>query len=282
MSGFKIESAIIGVALALSLPCAHAELILSGSPSAQNIEERNKNYTQLASELSKALGEPVRYAPPINEMGYGQEMRKGAYDILLDGPHFGSWRISKGLHKPVAESNVRLSFVIISPASDASIKSTEDLISKPVCTLPSPHLSTLMFLNQFPNPLQMPQLIQIDSYEEVLTKLQEGKCRAAVLNADWYEKSLTKDEQASLRVISNTPPLSGHILTVSNKVKPEQLEALSKRITRADPSTDTLVQALTRAGVRGGDPLKVRWMMAKPEDFKGLDELLVKQSFGWN
>ena len=73
----------------LTLP-AHAELILSGSPSSKDRGELDKRYIELAVQLATALGEPVRYVAPINEMGYAQEIRKGSYDILIDGPHLGA------------------------------------------------------------------------------------------------------------------------------------------------------------------------------------------------
>ena len=276
----KIHSLAFSVLLCTS-QAAQAELILSGSPSIQDRSELNKRYTELASELSQALGEPVRYVAPLNEMGYAQEIRKGSYDILLDGPHLAAWRHAKGIHQLVAQTNIPLTFLVVTPANDSSMTSTEQLIGKPVCAQASPHLSNLMFMSLYPNPLQLPNMRMVEGFKPIAEKVIKGECKAGVLSAAFYEKSLDQETRDKLRIIHNTRPLPGHIMTVSNKISPERREALTKRIINADPAHDTLVQAMTNAGVRGGEPSKTRWLAVKPESLKGLDEILVQQSFGW-
>ena len=278
----KTTSLALGISLLLgaSLP-AQAELILSGSPSVQDRAELDKRYTELATELSKVLGEEVRYVAPLNEMGYAQEIRKGSYDILIDGPHLAAWRETKGLHKPVAQTTIPLTFLVVTPANDTSIQSPEQLIGKPVCSQPSPNLSTLMFMNLYPNPMQMPTMRIVNGFKPITEKVLKGECKAGVLNAGFYEKTLDKATQEKLRVIYNTRPLPGHIMTASNKLSAEQRESLIKRITNADPANDKLVQAMTAASVRGGDVQKTRWVAVKEGSLKGMDEVLIQQSFGW-
>ncbi len=276
----KTHSLALCILLCIS-QAAQAELILSGSPSIQDRSELNTRYTELASELSKALGEPVRYVAPLNEMGYAQEIRKGSYDILLDGPHLAAWRNAKGIHQLIAQSDIPLTFLVVSPANDSSITSPEQLISKPVCAQPSPNLSNLMFMNLYPNPLQLPDLRMVTGFKPIVEKVLKGECKAGVVNATFYEKTLDQESRDKLRIIHNTRPLPGHVMTVSNKISPEQREALIKRITNANPAHDTLVQAMTKAVVIGGEPSKTRWLAVKPESLKGLDEILVQQSFGW-
>lgn len=276
----KIRTLALGLLLCSS-QAANAEFILSGSPSAQDRTELNKRYAELAAELSKALSEPVRYVAPINELAYGQEIRKGNYDILIDGPHLAAWRSNKGIHTPVAQTNIPSTFLVVTPASDTSIQSPEQLIGKPVCAQPAPNLSNLMFMNLYPNPLQLPNMHMVEGYKRITEKVLKGECKAGVLNAAFYEKTLDQGTQDKLRVIYNTRPLPGHTLTVSNKISAKQREALSERITTADPARDNLVQAMTNATVSGGDPSKTRWVIVKPENLKGLDEILVQQSYGW-
>ena len=61
----KIKNLYVYLALAISLP-AHADLLLSGSPSIVDRAELNKNYTALAKLLSKELGEPMHYVAPVS------------------------------------------------------------------------------------------------------------------------------------------------------------------------------------------------------------------------
>lgn len=279
-----MKKSTYALTLSLALTCtanAHADLILSGSPSAQDRSELDKRYTELASELTQVLGEPVRYVAPLNQIGYAQEIRKGSYDILFDGPHLAAWRESKGLHKPVAQTNLPSTFLVVVPAKDNTTQSPEQLIGKPVCAQPSPNLSNLMFLNLYPNPLQIPNIRVVEGFKPIVEKVIKGECIAGVLNAAFYEKTLDKATQEQLRVIYNTRPLPGHVMTVSNKVSAAQREKLIARITNADPTSDKLLHSMTLAAVRGGEPTKTRWLAVKPDGLKGLEEILVQQSFGW-
>lgn len=270
----------LSMTLGLSIP-AHAELILSGTPSAQDRTELNKSYEALAVQLTQVLGEPVRYVPPVNTQGYAQELRKGSYDILIDGPHLGAWRIAKGLHKPVAQADTALTFLVVAQVSNDSIQSLEQLVGKSVCTPPAPQISTLMYLNQYPNPLQIPIVRTTEGDQPQIDKLLNGQCQAAVVSAAFYENKLSKQEKDKLRVIFNTRPLPGFVMTASDKLSAEKREALSKRLSTANPAKDPLVQALTKASVSSGDPEKMRWLSVKTDSIKGLENILIEQSYGW-
>ncbi|MDD2894168.1 MAG: PhnD/SsuA/transferrin family substrate-binding protein, partial [Halothiobacillaceae bacterium] len=206
----------------------HAELTLSGSPSSQDRTELNKHYIELAAQLTETLGEPVRYVAPLNEVGYARDIRKGSYDILLDGPHLAAWRVAKGIHKPVVQSDVPLTFLLVAPASNKSIQSPEQLVGKHVCVQASPNLSNLMFMSLYPNPLQLPNVHVVEGFKPIAQKVLTGECSAGVLTATFYENTLDKDAQSQLRVIYNTRPLPGHVLTVSNKMSDAEREALQK------------------------------------------------------
>jgi len=263
----------------MSVP-VHAELILSGTPNMADHAELEKRYTLLASELSQALGEPVRYVAPKNEMAYAQDIRQGKYDILLDGPQFAAWRMAKGMHTPVVQSDTSLTFVVVVPVSDTSTQSTGQLIGKPVCLMPAPNLSNLMFMNIYPNPLQLPVTKVVDGYRPIVEKVIKGECVAGVISASVFN-DLDKGVIDKLRVFYNTPPLPGYFLTASKKLDASKRDALAKRLADANPAADKLAQAMTAAVVRGADPTKTGWKSAKTDSIKGLDQILIQQSFGW-
>ncbi|MDD2892759.1 MAG: PhnD/SsuA/transferrin family substrate-binding protein [Halothiobacillaceae bacterium] len=277
----KIKLLALGLALGISLP-VHADLILSGSPATADRSELNKQYEELAKLLSQKLGEPVRYVAPVNYQGYAQALRGGEYDLLIDGPHLAAWRIAKGLHAPVAEAKVKSSFLVVVPVSGTPVQSLEELVSRPVCVLSPPNLSTLMFLNQFPNPMQQPVLRMSDGYEGKIEQVFSGTCKAAVINSTFYETKVDKISKSKLNILYNTPPLPGYVFTASNKLSAEKRNALTKHLTTADPANDALVQAINKAGVRGEDPSKVQWVVVKPDAIKGFDEVLTKNSYGWD
>ncbi|MDD2892411.1 MAG: PhnD/SsuA/transferrin family substrate-binding protein [Halothiobacillaceae bacterium] len=225
----------LGVALlCLSLP-AQAELTLSGLPFDKDPTEQNKNYVALAAQLSQALGEDVRYVPSANILGYAQAIRRGEYDILVDGPHFSAWRIAEGLHSAVVQADITLTYAVVTAADDTGIQSLEQLVSQPVCASSPPQLSTLMLLNQYPNPIQEPTLHITD----------------------------------------------GYLMTASPKLTVAKRTALTKRLSTANPANDSLLQALTKASVHNGEPEKMHWSVSDTGNIKGLEKILIKQSYGW-
>lgn len=279
----RIQPALLTTALlaCLSLP-AQAELIFS-TPPAQDKADTTALFTELASQLAEILDEPVRYVAPAYGMSdYGKHVRKGDYDILLDGPQFAAWRIAKGMHKPVAQSDTQLSFLVVVPTTDTKTNSPEQLVNKTVCLQPSPNLSNLMFMSLYRDPFQLPDVRMVEGFKPIVDKVIEGTCSAGVIPAALYDKTLDKDTQNKLRIVYNTRPLPGLTLTVSNKVSDAKREDLTKRLTNADPATDKLVQTLTAAGGRGGVPTKTRWQAINPESLKGLDQILVQQAYGWD
>jgi len=280
----RLRFSLVATALlaSLSLP-AQAELILSGIPAIQERTELDKNFIKLAAQLTDILGEPVRYVAPINEMLYGQQVRKGAYDILIDNPVLAAWRINKGMHKPVAVINAPSTYLVIVPATDSSTKSPEQLIGKAVCVQSSPSVANLMFMNLYPNPIQTPNLRIVDAHKTIAEKVLDGSCRAGVVSVAFFENVLEQNAQKQLRVIYNTRPLLGNAMTVSSKVSEEKRKALSKRITSAEALNDPMVQSINAvSSALGGNAAKTNWLEAKPESFKGLEQLLIQQSYGWD
>ncbi|MEW5837208.1 MAG: PhnD/SsuA/transferrin family substrate-binding protein [Pseudomonadota bacterium] len=259
---------------------AHADLILSGTPCIN--EQRpifDKRYSALAEELSKALGEPVHYVAPDKGMGYAKKIREGAYDILLDGPHLAAWRSAKGIHQPVALYNLPLTFLVITAAGD--IQSPQQLVGKMVCIQPMPNLSSLEFTQMYTNPAQEPSLLPVEDYGLMVQKILSGKCKAGVLNAEFYTQKLDHKTQGSLHIVYRSAPLPGQVLTVSSKIGADKRKELAERIIHADPAKDELVQAMNRVTANGDAQFNTGWVAVKPENLRGLDSLLVKDSYGW-
>jgi len=277
----KTKNLYVYLALAISLP-AHAELSLSGSPSIVDRTELNKDYTALAKLLSKELDEPVHYVPPVSCQDYPQALRKGQYDLIVDGSHVAAWRIAKGLHKPVAEAQGTLDYLVVVPASNTTIHSAEQLINRTVCVKASPNLSTLIFIEQFPNPMQQPELRIFDDQARKPQKLLSGECDAAVLPANVYQNKFDLATQAKLRVAYKLAPLPSNVLTASDKLSAEKRNALAKHLSTANPASDPLLQALNKVGVNGEDPSNVRWAEVKTNALQGFDKILTKNAYGWN
>gem|GEM_PF-6383411 len=223
----------------------------------------------------------MRYEKPNNYMGYAQAMREGRYDLLVDGPHFAAWRMAKLQHQPVVESSERLVFLTLANADDDRIKSPDDLVNKRVCSQSSPNLSTMMFLAQFPNPMRQPMMKYENGYAPNVAALRQRNCDAAVVSASFYDNQMGAADKASVKVIHNTRPLPGVVVTAGSRLTPVQIDTLRSRLAKPAAEDNEAVLLLSKAALRGVRHEDVRWMPVKASEIKGLDELLTSMSWGW-
>lgn len=250
-------------------------------PSAADAAHIDQAYGELAKILSGWLGDTVRYEKPNNYMGYAQAMREGRYDLLVDGPHFAAWRMTKLQHQPVVESSERLVFLTLANADDDRIKSPDDLVNKRVCSQSSPSLATMMFLAQFPNPMRQPMMKYENGYAPNVALLKQRSCDAAVVNASFYDNQMGAADKAVVKVIHNTRPLPGVVVTAGPRLTPVQIDTLRSRLAKPAAEDNAAVLLLSKAALRGVRHEDVRWVPVKASELKGLDELLTSMSWGW-
>lgn len=185
---------------------APGEYIFSAPPRGPAAKEREV-YEPIARYLSRATGKKIVYRHPDNWLNYQNQMQKGQYDLVFDGPHFIGWRMSKVKHQPLAKLPGQLSFVVIARKDNNSILSINDLAGRTVCGLAPPNLATLTMYNQFPNPLRQPQVIEVKGFPVAFKGVISKRCDAAVMRDKMFFK-LNAKSKAKPKVIWSSSGIS--------------------------------------------------------------------------
>lgn len=222
---------ILPVLLLLTLPPMNAlaeETMIFTAPPRENLEKGIHTYGPIASYLSKVLGKNIVYQHPGNWLTYSAEMRKNKYDLVFDGPHFVSWRISKIKHTPIVKIPGGFIFKFVAYQNNKQITKIDDLVGKRVCGHAPPNQGTLRLYNQFKNPMRLPILVPVKGWRNIYSAMITGKCEAAILPEKIYKKVDPKSENSKVLFSSN--PVPGQAITASSRFNHQDVIKIRKAL----------------------------------------------------
>lgn len=262
MRSVTIRSWLFFIALLAALP-AQAELILSSAPR-DTKEKEEEIFKPIADLLSKAAGEKVTFRYGDNFLVYQSEMRKGNYDIVLDGPAFVGWRMTKLGHTPLVKFPGNLVFVAITKSNQDKINGLKDLAGRTVCAFPPPNLATLTVLYEFENPARQPLVIEVQNFADAYKGVISGKCVGGILQAKLYQ-DLDKEAKAA-KVLFTSKALPNQAFSAGPRLAAEKRERVVQALLSAEGATAT--QKLREV-------YKVQTLLpATVEEFQGLGKLM--------
>jgi hypothetical protein len=212
-----------------SFSAAADTLLLTAPPRDVGGGDEQAVYGPVAEYLSSITGKKIVYKHPGDWLSYQSDMRKGAYDVIFDGPHFVSWRLTQLGHHPVAKLPGKLVFVIAARKDNAQVDSTKYLEGRMVCGMPAPNLATLTMYSVFDNPARQPLVVQTASFKEAFDKMMAGKCVAAAMGKGFYNK-FDKDG-AKTKVLYTSPGVPNQAFSVSGKFTPEERRKIAEALT---------------------------------------------------
>jgi hypothetical protein len=163
------------------------EYVFSAPPRGPAAKEATV-YEPIARYLSQVTGKKIVYKHPDNWLNYQNQMQKGNYDLVFDGPHFIGWRVDQVQHRPLAKLPGKLSFVIFVKNDNTTVKSADDLAGRTLCGLAPPNLATLTMYNRFPNPMRQPLVVEVKSFPAGYQNVMKGKCTAGVMRDKMFNK----------------------------------------------------------------------------------------------
>ena len=210
----------------LSMP-ATADLVFSAPPR-ESQSGGADSYAPLAQYLSKVTGQKVIYKYSDNWLSYQNEMQKGTYDLVFDGPHFVGWRMAKLGHVPLVKFPGNLSFVVIVKKTDNRFNSITQLAGRTICAHAPPNLATLTVLYEFKNPARQPFIIDTQGFPAAYKGVVSGKCVAAILQAK-LAAELDKEAHAT-RVVYQSEPLPNQALSAGPRVQPEMQQKIIRAL----------------------------------------------------
>ncbi|MBD3618659.1 MAG: PhnD/SsuA/transferrin family substrate-binding protein [Chromatiales bacterium] len=272
----QLATALLLALLACPLVAQEAPLVFSSPPRGSEQQDMER-YTPLVRALSAWLGREVVYSYPKDFTTYSFAMRRGEYDIVLDGPHLTAWRMQRLQHRPVVKLPGEIRFLVAGPASDPALTDRDSLIGLRVCGLSSPHLGTLQFMAQYTNPVQQPVVYaQRGGFGAVYKAFREGQCRAALFREFYFEKKIPAEERQGLKIVFDVPALPEQTLTVGPRLGAAEMQTLHERLT--DPAVAAPVAGRIFASFR---PEATAFVAADPQEYAGLERLLMNNIWGW-
>ncbi len=242
---------------------ARAELILSSAPR-DTMEKEEEVFKPIADLLSRAAGEKVTFRYGDNFLVYQSEMRKGNYDIVLDGPQFVGWRMAKLGHVPLVKFPGNLVFVAIAKNNQDKINSLKDLAGRSVCAFPPPNLATLTVQYEFDNPSRQPLITEVQTFADAYKGVKSGKCVGGILQAKLYQ-DLDKETKAA-KVLFTSKPVPNQAISAGPRVTAEKRERIVQ--TLLSPEGAAATQKLR-------DVYKIQALLpATVDEYQGLGKLM--------
>ena len=190
-------------------------------------------YGPIARYLSKATGKNIVYKHPDNWLNYQNQMQKGNYDLVFDGPHFIGWRMDKVQHQPLAKLPGKLSFVVFVKNDNKEVNNPSDLAGRTLCGLAPPNLATLTMYNQFPNPMRQPLVVEVKSFPAGYKKVMEGGCTAGVMRDKLFNKLQSQNGNLG-RVIWSSNGTANQGFSAGPKFSESEKVSLAKSLLAAD------------------------------------------------
>ncbi|MDD3610012.1 MAG: PhnD/SsuA/transferrin family substrate-binding protein [Halothiobacillaceae bacterium] len=263
------------IALSALPNAARAELSFSTPPrGSEPAAESEKIYQGLAKLMSEAIGDKVVYAPARNMIEYNNKVRTGAYDLVLDGPHFTDWRTRQGTHRAIVmlPGEVALVAVVLQGTRYVTI---DDLAGRDICVVPSSSFASVTLASLFTNPSRAPRSVSTGGgHRQLIDALFDGRCEAAIL-PEVNVRSHPRAAQLNVLWESNPTPL----LYLS--VREKQLsEAQIGRLTGLLMSEERMSPLMTPV-LREFSPQARSFVKANRNAIRGLGELLPLTSYGW-
>lgn len=269
----KAVSSLATILLAITSLPTLADIVFTAPPR-ENPDTAKELYQPIAEKLTSLLGENVVYEAPQGWADYAKKMRDGRYDIVFDGPHFAAWRLKNLNHVPVATLPGTLDFYIIARNDDDFIKSTRNLVGQKICAMPSPHLSTDLIYDLFPNPVLLPVIYEVKGGTmQGYNAFTEGKCRATIIRAEQFHR-LPETEQKSLKIVTKTRSLPNQTVTISQRLQ-NNASQIAGFFTSQDGSltADKLLSRFSKNNKR--------FQKTRSDQYAGAEDILEGVVWGW-
>lgn len=259
----------------LAINTATAEYLFTAPPR-ETAEVGKNTYGPLVTELSRIMGSEVKYVHPANWTVYKKFVKSGKYDFVFDGPHFVSWRFNNIDVNPLVRLPGDISFVLVTAKDNTMIKTKDDLISRKICVLPSPHLGTLSVYSMYPNQVQQPKFIaSAGGFKKVYASFKAGKCDAAVFRESFFKNNMSQEARNSLKVIEKSQTLTNQGITISARISVEKQKKIAEFLVSMQGS-----QAANNLLNRFSKKSK-NFIVASKNEYDGQNLLVDNMIFGW-
>lgn len=186
--------------------------------------ELEKSFGPLVQKLSEMTGTPIDLKVFPNYLAFWQETRTGSpFDIALDSAPTTDFRVQRQHWHVIAKLSGTVTQSLVTGPNDPVLDPSE-LINKKIAVQPSPSVSALTLYQLFPNPVQQPLLVFVDSNRAAADAVKSGEAAAALIPTP------IAAGYPSLNVVTTTAPLPFLAVSVSPSVSPMVAKSLQSAL----------------------------------------------------
>jgi len=251
---------------------AKGEIIFTAPPRGP-IAKETKMYKPVADYLSRVINKKIIYKFPGNWLTYQNDMQKGKYDLVFDGPHFVSWRIKRNNHAPLIKLPGKLAFSVFVSKKNEKVKNITSLRGRTVCALAPPFLGTLTLYSMFTNPTRQPLVVEVKSFPATFKGVTSGKCQAGVLRDILFKRFNKKKKPA--REIYHSKGVPNQAITAGARISEKDKKIITDALL-SDKGSKILGGINARFNKKNKP-----WLRASTKEYKGL-HILLKDVWGFD
>jgi len=207
---------------------ASNEIVMSAAPR-EEVEDAKALYGPVADYLSTVLDRKVVFRHGGNWGVFQGLMQKGTYDLVFDGPHFNSWRVSHSQHNVLLKVPGDHVFVVLVRNDNERIRELKQLAGRSLCAHAPPNLGTLTALNEFTNPARQPLIVNIDGWKNIYQGMIDGKCVASVIPLKKLEQFEKKGGRQA-RIIFRGATMPDNALSAGPRITPAEQDKIVRAL----------------------------------------------------
>ncbi|MEW6765155.1 MAG: PhnD/SsuA/transferrin family substrate-binding protein [Pseudomonadota bacterium] len=193
-------------------------------------DEMRAQYARMAEYLAESVGQPIELITYKSYLSYSAEVRQGGrFDLVFDSAPMVDHLAQRQGFTVLAKVQGVISQSLVTNA-DTLVLDPQELIGKPVATIPSPSLSGLTLFQLFSNPLRQPDFKYADNARDAVDMLRQGKVDAALIPtpiAIGYPE---------LNIVTTTEQVPHLALSSGPGISPELRERLRQAVLAAQSS----------------------------------------------
>lgn len=176
----KLQLTLVALAALIVSPVAHAETYYLAVPPFMDRDQGEAQFGELARYLSAKTGQDIQARSSANPIAFWESVKRGDFDLVLDGPHLADYRVQRLDHHVIAKVKGLLSFTLVM-RPDNAVFEADELIGRKVAITPAPSLCAVQIEGFYPNIMRRPELVEVSSHEVALFKLRSGEVDAAFI-----------------------------------------------------------------------------------------------------
>ncbi len=228
--------------------------------------EIEKSFNPLIAKISALTSTPIEIETFPNYLAFWQATRTGSpFDVALDAAPTTDFRVQRQHWHVIAKLSGTVTQSLVTGPDNAVLDPSE-LINKKIAVQPSPSVSALTLYQLFPNPVQQPILVTVESNRDAADAVLSGKVDAAIIPTP------IAAGYPNLNTVTTTAPLPFLAVSVSPNVPPATAKALQQALISLGetPAGEALLKA---------SQLRA-FTSANDQEYAGSDKLL-EGTFGY-